>query len=91
MVRFIFFCMAIVGLSLTAIPAMNIYNGISSERNAVMAEAETLQSVEEQMAADKSAAAALNDIETAAGGFEDAIEDNSELSSGFRNTAPAAF
>lgn len=96
MVRFIFLCMALVGISLTVLPAMKIYDGISSERDAVMAEAETplplKDSSKEQLAAGADAATGLNDIETAAGGFEGSMgKEGAGLASGFRNTAPTAL
>ena len=89
MVRFIFLCMVLVGLSLTVLPAMKIYNGISSQRDAVMAEATPPLSSKEQVAVDT--AADLNNIEAAAGGIEGAMEDREDLTGGFRNTAPTAL
>ncbi len=94
MVRFIFFCMAVMALSLAAIPLINIADGIADQR------AETLAAATQAVAPETTDAFAelpqepsadtLNAIESAAGAGAPA-QDTSTLSGGFGNTAPSAL
>ena len=91
MLKIIFFSMAIVALSLAAMPVMNIIEGVSAERDLMNAQMAALEMQQNNPEAGPSAED-LNAIEAAAGGFEDTIEDGTgELSSGFSGQAPDAL
>lgn len=97
MVRFMFLCMAVVALSLAAIPAVKMYDGISDMRSMTLAEAEQPATTEtdtaEALAFESEAPSVdeLNAIATAAGGFEGSIEDNSEIRGRFGGETPAGL
>lgn len=95
MTRFIFTCVAVVLLSVAAIPAFQMIAGISTERQNIMTyAAQTSPEPAEDVALDATnepSADDLNRIESAAGGWEDEIGNKSSLTGGFRDVAPAAF
>lgn len=96
MVRFIFFCMAVMALSLAAIPFTNMVGGIDDQRTDIIASAEpaagdTQNDVFASGMAEEPSADSLNAIESAAGGTVGSIEDTSTLSGGFGTAAPKAL
>lgn len=96
MVRFIFVCMAITALSLLSIAAQPLIDGISqtqqtlAQRN-IEDSALPFPSNTPDDAAMETAMTpdALNNIDTAAGGFSS--EDDGNFGTGFSNSAPAAL
>ena len=91
MVRVIFFCMALVALSLAAMPLMNIYKNISAERVTIDEQYAALETVNTAPEGEPSAED-LNRIESAAGdAFEDVPETGGALSGGFSDQAPAGL
>lgn len=88
MVRAIFFCMAIVALSLAAMPLINLYKGISAERMTLEEQYAALDTVE--TAAGEPSPEDLNDIESAAGGTGEIAPDagTGSLTGGFSGEAP---
>lgn len=97
MVRFIFFCMAILALSVAAIPLTTVFDGISKERAETLADAAPAMPAQpdpDYFAASPSAAPAedeLNAIEAAAGEADRPNEDSINMQGGFSNTSPAAL
>lgn len=98
MVRFIFFCMAVMALSLAAIPLTTMVDGIGGERADILAAAQPAAGDETQTAddvfaafADEPSADDLNAIESAAGGTAGSLQDAQTLSGGFGGTAPKAL
>lgn len=92
MVRFIFFCMAVMALSLAAIPFTSVVDNIGDQRTDIIASAEpaagetpadTFAAIPEEPSADT-----LNAIESAAGGTVGSLEDTSTLPGGFGTEAP---
>lgn len=95
MVRFIFFCMAVMALSLAAIPLTTMVDGISGQRADILAVTQPAagEATEDNYAEFSSEPSAddLNAIESAAGGIAGSIEDAGSLSGGFGGTAPKAL
>ncbi len=86
MVRGIFLCMALVALSLAAMPLLQIAGGITNEKAALEAEFAALEPAQIDPAAGPSPEE-LNDIATAAGAeAEVSIEDQPDLNAAFSNT-----
>src|SRR5262245_43508676 len=90
MLRFIFVCMGVVALSLVAIGAQYITNGISGEADNVMAR-NAVQAPEVQAVAveDSISPEDLNAIETTAG--TPSFDPNDTFTGGFTNQAPKAL
>ena len=90
MLRFIFVCMGVVALSLVAIGAQYMTDGISGEADAVMARnAETTEDVQAVANNEEMSAEDLNAIETTAG--TPSYDPNDKFSAGFTNVAPKAL
>jgi hypothetical protein len=97
MVRFIFVCMTFMAVALLSIPVTSVYDGIKGQREVNTADATQAadqapeQTIVFETTTDEPSADDLNSVETAAGGFEDTVEDTSNFSAGFSGTAPAAL
>ena len=87
MLRFIFVCMGVVALSLVAIGAQYMTDGISGEAENVMARnAETQPEIQAVAVEDTVSPEDLNAIETTAG--TPSFDPNDHFSGGFTNEAP---
>jgi hypothetical protein len=87
MLRFIFVCMGVVALSLVAIGAQYITDGISNEADNVIARnAEQAPEVQAVAAEDSISPEDLNAIETTAG--TPSFDPNDTFTGGFTNEAP---
>ncbi len=88
MVRAIFFCMALVALSLAAMPLVKVFKGISAERVTIEDQYAALETVDTTPEGEPSAED-LNRIESAAGALpEDVPATGGELSGGFSAQTP---
>lgn len=89
--------MALVAVSLAAIPAVKMYDGISGLRSATLAEAQAPAKPAEQstetaaLEVEAPSVDELNAIATASGGFEGVIEDTSRIEGGFGGQTPAGL
>lgn len=87
MLRFIFVCMGVVALSLVAIGAQYMTDGISGEADNVIARnAQQAPEVQAVAAEDSVSPEDLNAIETTAG--TPSFDPNDTLTGGFTNVAP---
>lgn len=93
MVRFIFFCMAVMALSLAAIPFTTMVDGIDDQRADLLASAQPAAGDAQDdvfaTIAEEPSADSLNAIESAAGANN--TESTETLSGGFGDTAPKAL
>ena len=90
MLRFIFVCMGVVVLSVAAIGAQYMMDGVSGAADSVMARnAETTQDDVQAIAFEEFSPEALNAIETTAG--TPTIDPNDTFTGGFTDEAPKAL
>lgn len=90
MLRFIFVCMGVVALSLIAIGAQFMTDGLSEATDAVVARNTVAVEQEQDVALDDTMMAEqLNQIETAAGAVS--FDPNDTFTGGFTNVAPKAL
>ena len=89
MLRFIFVCMGVVALSLVAIGAQYMIDGVSGEADSVMARNAEPQDEIHAVASEEVSPEALNAIETTAG--TPSFDPNDNFSGGFTNQAPKAL
>ena len=89
MLRFIFVCMGVVALSVIAIGAQYMMDGVSGAADSVMARnAEAPENVQ-AVAYEDVSPESLNAIETTAG--DASFDPNDKFSAGFTNEAPKAL
>lgn len=90
MLRFIFVCMGVVALSLIAISAQFLTDGVSDATDSVIARNTVAVEQEQDVALDDTMIAEqLNQIETTAGAVS--FDPNDNFSGGFTNEAPKAL